>query len=208
MLVEMNLKEFNDTLGSDAPAPGGGSVAALSGSLGAELVSMVCNLSFSRADLADFQDELTAAQKKEVELAAELTERVDLDTEAFNQVMAAFKMPKGTDEEKAARSAAIQEGYKAAILSPLTTARECVEVMRVARPLQNKINTNAMSDFGVGALMAYAGLEGAIMNVRINLPSIKDAAYVEETEAEVAALLEEGAALRDEIYAYTYANLA
>ena len=208
MLVEMNLKEFNDTLGSDAPAPGGGSVAALSGSLGAELVSMVCNLSFGRKGLEDFQDELAAAQKAEAELAAELTERVDLDTEAFNEVMAAFKMPKGTDEEKAARSAAIQQGYKAAIASPLTTARECVQVMRLAQPLQGKINTNAMSDFGVGALMAYAGLEGAVMNVRINLPVIKDADYVATTEAEVAALLEEGAKLRDEIYAYTYANLA
>lgn len=208
MLVEMNLKEFNDTLGSDAPAPGGGSVAALSGSLGAELVSMVCNLSFGRANLEEYKGELEAAQKKEAELAAELAERVDLDTEAFNQVMAAFKMPKGSDDEKAARSAAIQEGYKAAIVSPLTTARECVEVMRIAKPLQGKINTNAMSDFGVGALMAYAGLEGAVMNVRINLPVIKDAAYVQQTESEVAALLKEGAELRDEIYAYTYANLA
>lgn len=207
MLVEMSLKQFNDTLGSDAPAPGGGSVAALAGSLGAELVSMVCNLSFGREDLAPYEEELKAAQKKEAELAAELTERVDLDTEAFNQVMAAFKMPKGTDEEKAARSAAIQEGYKAAIDSPLTTARECVEVMRVAEPLQGKINTNAMSDFGVGALMAYAGLEGAVMNVRINLPVIKDRDYAAAIEREVHGLLKEGAALRDGIYAYTYENL-
>jgi len=208
MLVELNLKEFNDVLGSDAPAPGGGSVAALSGSLGAELVSMVCNLSFGRKDLVDYQDELAAAQKAEAAIAEELTQRVDLDTEAFNEVMAAFKMPKGTDEEKAARSAAIQQGYKSAIASPLTTARECVEVMRVARPLQGKINTNAMSDFGVVALMAYAGLEGAIMNVRINLPVIKDKEYAASIEAEVAGLLAEGAALRDEIYAYTYENLA
>lgn len=207
MLVEMNLKEFNDTLGSDAPAPGGGSVAALSGALGAELVSMVCNLSFGRKGLEGHQDELAAAQKQLAELADELTARVDLDTEAFNEVMAAFKMPKETDEQKAVRSAAIQQGYKGAIASPLTTARECVQVMRLAAPLQGKINVNAMSDFGVGALMAYAGLEGAVMNVRINLPVIKDQAYVAETEREVSSLLEEGAALRDEIYAYTYDNL-
>lgn len=207
MLVEMNLKEFNDTLGSDAPAPGGGSVAALSGALGAELVSMVCNLSFGRKGLEDYQEELACAQKKLAELADELTARVDLDTEAFNEVMAAFKMPKETDEQKAARTAAIQQGYKGAIASPLTTARECVQVMRLAAPLQGKINVNAMSDFGVGALMAYAGLEGAVMNVRINLPVIKDQAYVAEMEGEVSSLLEEGASLRDEIYAYTYDNL-
>jgi formiminotetrahydrofolate cyclodeaminase len=207
MLVEMTLKEFNEVLGSNAPAPGGGSVAALSGSLGGELISMVCNLSFGKEALANFEDELKAAQAKEADVAESLTKRVDLDTEAFNQVMAAFKMPKETDEEIAARKQAIQDGYKEAIDSPLSTARECMEVLRCALPLKGKINTNAMSDFGVGALMAYAGLEGAVMNVRINLPAVTDEAYVTTIEAEVAALLIEGAQIKDNIYKYVYENL-
>ena len=208
MLVEMSLKEFNEVLGSNAPAPGGGSVAALSGALGAELVSMVCNLSIDKEGLKDFREELLAVQKEEAKIAVALTERVDTDTEAFNQVMAAFKLPKETDEQIEARKQAIQDGYKEAIMSPLITARQCVEVLRKAFPLENKVNTTAISDFGVGALMAFAGLEGAIMNVRINLPALKDKEYVERTESEVMELLKEGSELKDKIYRYVYENLS
>ena len=207
MLSEMSLKEFNDVLGSDAPAPGGGSVAALSGALGAELVSMVCNLSVGKEAYKEFEEELSAAQKKLKDIAIDLTERVDTDTEAFNQVMAAFKMPKDSETQIEARKQAIQDGYKEAIASPLMTARRCIEALRGAIPLKNKINTNAISDFGAGALMAYAGLEGAVMNVRINLPVVKDKEYVASIEAEVAELLREGAELKDAIYEYVYENL-
>lgn len=208
MLVEMDLKEFNKTLGSDAPAPGGGSVAALSGSLGAELLSMVCSLSFGRSGLADYQEALGAAQAEAAELGRELLLRVDADTDAFTLVMDAFKMPKGTDEEKAARSAAIQAGYKEAVKSPLATARQCLAVLRIGSSLEGSFNANAMSDFGVAALMAHAGLEGAVMNVRINTPSIKDQAFVDEVEGEVARMLEEGTDIKDRVYRYTYENLA
>ena len=208
MLIEMDLKEFNATLGSDAPAPGGGSVAALSGSLGAELVSMVCNLSFGRENLAAHQSELAAAQAEAAELGRELLLRVDADTDAFTLVMDAFRMPKGTDEEKAARAAAIQVGYKEAVEAPLTTARQCLAVLRLGASLQGAFNANAMSDFGVAALMAHAGLEGAVMNVRINTPVIKDQDFVNAVEAEVARMMDEGTSLKEEIYRYVYENLS
>ncbi len=206
-LIEHTVSGFNQVLGSDAPAPGGGSVSALSGALGAELISMVANLSSGKKDLEDHQDLLKESLAQAGRLAASLLRRVDLDTEAFNGVMAAFKMPKATDAEKAARSQAIQAGYQQAVQSPLGIAVECLEVLRLADKLIGKFNLNALSDFGVAALEAQTGLEGAVMNVRINLPSIKDARFVSETAALVNGYLAEGAALRNKIYEYVQESL-
>lgn len=207
MLTEMTLEEFNATLGSDAPAPGGGSVAALSGSLGAELISMCCNLSKGKKDLEVHRAVIDETLSDLESLRINLLKRVDADTDAFTEVMDAFKMPKNTEEQIEARRQAIQDGYKSAIDSPMTTARQCVDVLRTAAVLPGKFNTNAMSDFGVSVLMAHAGLEGAIMNVRINLPVVKDASFVAETEVEAAALLAEGTAIKDGLYEYVYENL-
>jgi len=207
MLVKKNLEEFNQVLGSNAPAPGGGSVSALSGALGAELLSMVCNLSLGKSGLEEWQSQLTDTLNRSQALAVGLLKRVDLDTEAFNGVMAAFKMSKGTDEEKKARSAAILAGYMEAVESPLGIAGECLEVLDLADRLIGRFNPNAMSDFGVAALEALAGLEGAVMNVRINLPSIKDEKFVAETRARVAGLVRDGRALKDKVYDYVQENL-
>ncbi|MGI6679016.1 MAG: cyclodeaminase/cyclohydrolase family protein [Dehalobacterium sp.] len=208
MLIKKSLEEFNQILGSDAPAPGGGSVAALSGSLAGELISMVCSLSIGRKAQEPYQELLTSTQSKVKELSAALLVRVDTDTEAFQQVMAAFKLPKGNDEEIELRKSAIQAGYKEAVKSPMGTAEQCLEVLQLAEKLKGKFNENAMSDFGVAALMAWAGLEGAIMNVRINLPSIKDENYVSSKEDEVNFMLQEGNKIKDEIYKYVSENLA
>lgn len=202
MLIQKTVAEFNQVLGSDAPAPGGGSVAALSGTLGAELASMVCRLSIGRKDYEAHEALLKETLAGVSKLAASLLERVDLDTEAFNGVMAAFKLPKGTDAEKAARTVAIQAGYIQAVQSPLAIAGECLSVLRLIVTLLGKSNTNAISDLGVAALEAHAGLEGAVMNVRINLPSIKDAGYVEETHSKLDGMLGEGNSLKDQIYRY------
>jgi formiminotetrahydrofolate cyclodeaminase len=207
MLVKFTVDEFNKILGSSSPAPGGGSVSALSGALGAELVSMVCNLSLGKSDLTDWQPQLNDTLNRVQALAASLLKRVDLDTEAFNEVMAAFKMHKGTEEEKKARSAAILAGYQKAVQSPLGIAGECLDVLRLADQLIGRFNPNAMSDFGVAALEALAGLEGAVMNVRINLPSIKDEKFGAETRAKVANMVIEGRALKDKIYDYVQDNL-
>lgn len=207
MLAQMTLREFNQVLGSKAPAPGGGSVAALSGSLGAELIAMVCNLTIGREGHENFTADLTTGLAKARALADSLLERVDLDTQAFNEVMAAFKLPKQTPAEQAARKEAIQQGYKKAIQSPLAIARECVDVLKLAAALVGKTNPNALSDLGVAAQQAFAGLEGAIMNVKINIPSIKDEGFVITTRDDIAALLHDGQRLAKAVRAYVYDNL-
>ncbi len=202
MLADLSIDAFNRELGSNSPAPGGGSVAALSGALGAQLVAMVCNLSIGKKGYEEHTSELNEVLGEAESLAASLQQRIDLDTEAFNGVMAAFKMPKESEEEIAARRAAIQAGYKEAVQSPLGIANECLAVMKLTERLPGKSNANALSDLGVASQQAYAGLEGAVMNVRINLPSIKDESFIRGTAATVEGLLADGASSRDAVYAY------
>lgn len=202
MLVELSINEFCRVLGSNSPAPGGGSVAALSGVLGAELVSMVCSLSIGKKGLEEFNDVLEESLGKAQVLSRSLLKKVDLDTVAFNGVMAAFKMPKQTDEEKGVRAEAIQHGYMEAIQSPLAIARECRDVLILAEKLIGKSNSNALSDLGVASQQACAGLEGAIMNVRINILSIKDAAFRSKTGSETTSLLDDGRRLSNTVYKY------
>ena len=207
MLVKHTIEEFSSVLASNSPAPGGGSVAALSGALGADLVSMVCSLSIGKEEFFSSNDALADVLAKARGLSQSLLERVDLDTEAFNGVMAAFKMPKATDEEKKSRGEAIQAGYKNAIQSPLGIARECLDVLKLAETLLGRSNTNALSDLGVASQQAHAGLEGAIMNVKINLPSIKDAEYSRVTAAEIATLLDQGSEVARKVYDYVSKNI-
>ncbi|GHS87463.1 sugar ABC transporter substrate-binding protein [Synergistales bacterium] len=187
-LIDLTVKDFSAVLASDAPAPGGGSTAALSGALGAALVSMVANLTKGREKYAEYEKLARDVLLKSEELRARLLEAVQKDTNAFDAVMAAFALPKDTDEAKAARNAAIQAAYKEAIASPAATAEYCLEVVRLAVSLAGKSNPNAASDLTVGAAQAHAGLKGAAANVRINLPSIKDAAYVVEKKDLIARL--------------------
>lgn len=207
MLVELSIREFSRVLGSDSPAPGGGSVAALSGALGADLVAMVCSLSIGKPDYEPYRDELADTLARAQGLSRSLLDRVDRDTLAFNGVMAAFKLPKATDEEKKIRAEAIQKGYREAVQSPLGIARECLEVLSLAASLPGKSNTNALSDLGVASQQAYAGLEGAIMNVNINLPSIKDEGFKAKTASEVSSLRAEGRKRRDDFYRYVSEKL-
>ena len=207
MLVQLSVEDFNRELGSNSPAPGGGSVAALSGALGAELISMVCKLSIGKKGYEAFDGELNEGLRKTEAFSKSLLKRIDLDTDAFKDVMAAFKMPKEPEEAKKARTDAIQRGYKEAVQSPLGIARECLDVLRVAKTLLGKSNANALSDLGVASLQAHAGLEGAIMNVKINIPSIKDEKFVAETSSEISTLLEEGRAAKENIYKYVSENI-
>jgi formiminotetrahydrofolate cyclodeaminase len=179
----MTVKDFTEKLASDAPAPGGGSAAALSGALGSALVSMVCNLTAGKPKYAAHEALVRDVLTKSGELTAKLLEAVQRDTDAFDAVIAAFGLPKETDAQKAERSVAIQAAYKAAVASPEATAECCLAVMRLAESLVGKSNANAASDLAVGATQAHAGLKGALANVRINLPSIKDAAYTAEKRA-------------------------
>lgn len=208
MLVKQSVEEFGRVLASDAPAPGGGSVAALSGALGADLVAMVCRLSIERPDLEQFKDELSEALAQATRLSTALMERVDLDTQAFNSVMAAFKLPKQTETEKEKRAEAIQRGYREAVQSPLGIASECLEILQLTEKLLGKSNPNTLSDLGVASQQAYAGLVGAIMNVRINMPSIKDEGFKTKTFSEIGNLLMEGRRARGVVYDFVDDNLS
>jgi len=189
-LASMKLDKFISELASNSPAPGGGSVAALSGSLGAALSSMVCNLTIGKEKYADVQDDIKKVLKQSEKLRKRLTELIDEDTNAFNDVIKAFKMPKETEEQKKKRSEAIQKGYKTAAQVPLDTARTCAEILDVAKIVAEKGNVNSITDAAVSALMARAGVEGAILNVKINLGSIKDEKFVGKLSSELDTLQE------------------
>ena len=190
-LADMQVTQFCDVLASDAPAPGGGSTAALEGALGAALTAMVCGLTTvgkSREKYAEYQEFVLASQKKALDLKARFMDVMDRDTEAFNVVSAAFGMPKATDEEKAARSAAIQEATKFAALVPMQVARNAYELMTVIMDVARLGNRNAVTDACVAMMSARSAVLGALMNVRINLGSLKDKEFVAKLQAEACEL--------------------
>jgi len=187
-LASMKIKSFLSELASSSPAPGGGSVAALSGALGAALTSMVCNLTIGKEKYFKVQDEIKDVLQKSEEIRKNLMDLIDKDTDAFNEVMKAFKMPKVTEEEKKIRSKSIQEGYKTAAKVPLETARFCEKILDLAVIVAEKGNENSITDSAVSALMAKAGVESAILNVKINIGSIKDEKFVEKISSELSKL--------------------
>ena len=132
---------------------------------------------------------------------------MDEDTKAFDKVMEALKLPKGSEEEKLKRTEAIQEGYKVALEVPLRCARECLKVLRLQKIFANYGNVNAITDVGVGALLAATGLEGAILNVKINLNSIKDLEFKKTIQDEIDSLMDEGMKLKDELLKIVYERL-
>jgi formiminotetrahydrofolate cyclodeaminase len=187
-LVDMKLQAFLDELASNSPAPGGGSVAALAGALGAALSSMVCNLTIGKEAYEGVQTEIKAALKESEHLRRQLTDLIDKDTEAFNEVMTAVKMPKETDEQKEKRRQALQKTYKNATSVPLQTARKCDHVLDITLIVAEKGNKHSITDAAAAAFLAQAGVETALMNVRINLGSLKDMEFVQKTLSEVAIL--------------------
>ena len=199
-LAEKTVNEFLDALASSAPAPGGGSVAALSGAMGAALVSMVCNLTLGKKRYAEVQDEVAALLEKSEALRHELTKLLEADVEAFMGVSRAYKMPRATDEEKAVRSEAIQQALRGATVVPMKVAEACVGILDLCAPAAEMGNKNAVSDAGVAALMAEAGLRSAALNVLININAIKDEVFSKENAGKLDALLAGKPELKDQIY--------
>lgn len=187
-LVNQTVGLFLDELASNSPAPGGGSVAALSGAVGAALSSMVSNLTKGKQGYETVQDDITELLEKSENLRKELTDLIDKDTEAFNKVMSALKMPKATDEQKEKRKNALQIAFKHAAEVPLETAQKCAQVIEIACVIAQKGNKNSISDAAVSAVMSRAGVQAAILNVRINLGSIKDPAYVQQRSTQLEEL--------------------
>lgn len=211
MLIDKSVKNFIDQTASGEPTPGGGSVAALVGSLGAALTSMVSNLTIGKKEYEELSDDNKAKIndnfKSIKEVLAELEGIIDEDTKAFTKVMESFKLPKVTEEDKKARSQAIQDGYKVALEVPLRCAKKCLRVLELQDIFADYGNINAITDVGVGTLLAYSGVEGALFNVTINLGSIKDQEYKAEIEAEVDATLNKAKGLKEELLKVVYKRL-
>lgn len=202
-----SLRTYLDDAASGKPAPGGGSVSACVGALGAALVSMVCNLTRGREKFAAVEDRVQALVAESDEARTRLEKLLQEDTTAYNGVITAYRMPKDTEEQQAARSKAVQDGLVVAANVPLEICRVAVGVCRLARTAAEIGNPAAVTDAGIGALLGEAAVVGAALNVKINLGSIKDAAYVETAAAEIEAIQGEAAALRAEVLALTLAKL-
>lgn len=197
-LAALNLARFADEVSRPSPAPGGGSVSALAGALGAALAGMVANLTHGKSGFEERRGELEQIATRAQELKDALVAAVDEDTQAFNAVIAAMRLPKDTEEQKAARAAAIQDGYRRATDVPLQTAELCVAALALCRQVAERGNPASISDAGVGALLARAGALGAIDNVAINLPSITESKWVGERRGQLAALRSQAEAIEQQ----------
>ncbi len=179
-LVEMKLTDFVDEVSRESAAPGGGSIAALAGALGASLSSMVSNLTANRRGSEDVDEVLNRAANEAQEIKNKLVKAIDADTDAFNEYMDARRLPNKTDEEKAIRKEAMLQGLKNAVLVPLETAQQSAKAIEVAEVVAKNGNPNSITDVGVGAQMAYSGVLGGIYNVLINLKDINDEEFCTE----------------------------
>ena len=198
-LMALTAKAFVEEVSRDTPAPGGGSIAALAGALGAALASMVANLTQGKAATPEAEAELLSIAESSQRIKDALVLAVDEDTLAFNGYMDALGLPMGTDEEKQRRSAAMQAGLKAAVAVPLATAEHSLEAMRLAQRVARVGNPNSLTDALVGCASAFAGVRGGLWNVMINLKDIKDAAFVDEMRARCTTLLAEAKHLMDRV---------
>ena len=178
MLTELTIKEFINKVISNDPVPGGGSVSALNGALAGALAAMVANLTIGRKKYAEVNDIMVELSSRFEKLSSRLIEDVDRDSDAYNRVFAAFKMPKETDEEKQARSEAIQRETKYAAQVPMEVARAVYEVLPMIDTVAQKGNSNAVTDACVSMMCARTAILGALLNVRINWTSIKDEEFV------------------------------
>jgi len=199
MLSEKPVVTFLDELASSAPAPGGGSAAALAAAIGAALVSMVANLTVGKKQYVDVQADIQRILVRSEALRHKCQDLLEKDVAAYTQVSRVYKMPKDTDEQKAARADAMQKALKNATTVPMELAQVCVEILELCPEAAEKGNVNAVSDAGVGALMAEAALRAAALNVLINLGSIKDEAFVQKERAKLDALLAGKSQLKEQI---------
>ncbi len=200
-LVDLTCTGFAEETASESPAPGGGSISAYMGALGAALGTMVANLSSHKAGWDERWEEFSGWAERGQALMAELLHLVDEDTEAFNRIMAVFAMPKSTAEEKAARSAALQEATLYATQVPLRTMRVSVQVFDLVRAMAEQGNPNSVSDAGVGALAARSAVLGARLNVRINAAGLKDRAVADALIAEAEEIAAKAVAAEAEVLA-------
>ncbi len=196
----MSIQTFLDELASKTSTPGGGGAAAVSGAMGAALISMVANFTIGKKGCEDVEDECKEILAKSEQLRADLTDAINDDVVVFNRVMSSYGMPKETDEEKAARSTEIQAALKEATDVPLQCAKLCREVINLSQPIADKGNNNVISDAGVAVLAGYAGLRSAALNVYINIGGIKDKEFADDRRQQLEKLMVGMDSLKEEIY--------
>ena len=179
-LVELKLNDFVDEVSRESPAPGGGSIAALAGALGASLSSMVSNLTANKRGSEEVDKILNEAAEECQQIKTDLVKAIDDDTNAFNAYMNARRLPNKSPEEKKVREEAMQAGLKQAVMVPLNTAKQSLRAIEIAEVVAKNGNPNSITDVGVGAQTAYTGVIGGIYNVLINLKDINDKKFVDE----------------------------
>lgn len=199
-LKQLTVTEFSALLGSDAPAPGGGSASALMGSLGSALTAMVCALTLGKKKYAEHQELAQEILQKANALQVRFLELMDEDTLAFGEMSAAFALPKGTDGEKAARSLAIQKALLTCTKTPFAMMQLCAQALELAHASLGKTNAGALSDLGVSALSLRSAMQGAWLNVLINTGSMKDPLQAHFYRTSGKTLLDKALPLADEIY--------
>ena len=199
MPARKTLLAFLDELASSSPAPGGGSVAALAGALGAALTAMVCNLTIGKKKYAAVEGEMKKILVQAEEMRGLFTALIDEDTQAFNKVMEAFGLPKDTEPQKALRAAAIREATKEATNVPLEVMKHCIDALALTQQVAASGNVNSVSDAGVSAYMLHAAVEAAALNVRINLNNLNDSEFVGWKTDEMDSLMSTSRMMLEEI---------
>lgn len=208
MYTEKTVNEFLDTLASKEPVPGGGSTAALGGSLAAALVSMVCNLTLGKEGYEAAQEKLAEVLLKSEALRRELPQLLDADMAVYAKVMAAYRLPRKTEELKQARQSAIQLALIEAAEAPLQIADRCAQVLKLALPAAELGNRWAISDAAAGALLAEASLRAALLNVYVNMASITDQVYVDSLRSRLEALTQDSVAIKERVVAIVAAQFS
>jgi len=207
MIKDQPIQQFLDELASKSATPGGGSAAAVMGAMGAALVGMVCNLTVGKKNYEAVEAEMADVLARADALRAQSMDMIRADVEAFDRVMAAYALPRETEDDKTARSAAIQEALKAATEVPLACARLCVDIIDLSQIAAEKGNRNVVSDAGVAVMAAHAALKSAALNVYVNAKGLKDEAFAQDRVNRLEALLKEGDAKVDAIFAAVKASL-
>ena len=207
MITQSSVETFLDELASGNPTPGGGSAAAIMGAMGAALVSMVCNVTIGKKGYEAVEAEMKAVREESERVRRRLTAMVGEDIAAFDSILAAYKLPKATDDDKARRVSAIQAGLRRATETPLDCARVCAEVIALARRASEHGYLNVISDGGVGVLAGFTGLRSAALNVYINAPALKDREFAAHATAELERLVEFCAAESEAVYALVRGKL-
>lgn len=205
-LAELTVNEFLDKTAGNEPVPGGGSISALSAAIATALGTMVTNLTIGRKKYADKETEMKEAAEKLNGYRRRFIELIDLDSEAYDRVFAAFKLPKDTDEQKAHRTAVIEEATKHAAEVPMEVARTALKCMPILQYIGYSGNSNAITDSCVAIMCARTAVRGALLNVRINLASLHDEEYVERMRGETIEIEGEALVLENDLLTYAEEN--